>query len=105
MPNRDRNEIIALILKACDKTSTITKIMYSTLLNFHQISEYADLLVRNKLLVRIAMKRKFVITKKGKQYLTLHDSCLLLIRNNNYSNNGSDYDEQPLKASNPALEI
>jgi predicted transcriptional regulator len=79
MENRDRNDIIALILQACTEPSTATRIMYSTLLNFRQVKYYARYLVGIELLEHRSLEHKYAITNKGRRYLELYNSGLELM--------------------------
>jgi predicted transcriptional regulator len=85
MANRDRAEICALILQACNEPMTRSKIMYKSLLNFHQVNAYAELLVKSELLGYDAQSRTFLITSKGRKYLELYSNGLQLV--NSKSNN------------------
>jgi len=82
MTNRDRAEIIALVLQGCTEPSTRSKIMYSALLNFHQVAYYCDTLVRNGLLSAGAQKNTYIITKKGRRYLGLYNDMWKLVTPN-----------------------
>ena len=71
--NRDKDEIIALILQACTEPITRSKIMYNTLLNFHQVTNYVVVLVRDGLLREQPENKTFVTTYKGRRYLELYN--------------------------------
>ena len=86
MPNRDRDEICALILQACSEPITRSKIMYKSLLNFHQVNAYVELLVKSELLDYDVQNRTFLITSKGRKYLELYSSGLQLIDNKKNNN-------------------
>jgi predicted transcriptional regulator len=83
MANRDRDEICALILQACSEPITRSKIMYKSLLNFHQVNAYAELLVKSQLLGYDAENRTFLITSKGRKYLELYGNGLKLVNGKN----------------------
>jgi predicted transcriptional regulator len=78
MKNRDKDEITAAILEACAEPMTRSKIMYNTILNFSQVTNYASILVRDGLLMAIPMDKTFVITEKGKRYLELYKEIKLV---------------------------
>lgn len=71
--NRDKDEIIALILQACNEPITRSKIMYNTMLNFHQVTNYVVVLVRDGLLSEQPENKTFVTTHKGRRYLELYN--------------------------------
>ena len=96
MPKRDRFEIIALILRACSEPSTATKITYSSLLNFHQVTAYIENLVRLNLLEHSTQDRTYIITDKGRQYLDLCNTSMNLV---NGSNDNDNYNEEQTKLS------
>ena len=79
MLNRDRDEICALVLHSCNEPVTRSKIMYKTLLNFHQVNAYAELLVKSELLDYDIQNRTFLITNKGRKYLELYSNGLQLV--------------------------
>ena len=81
--NRDRDEIIALILGACQEPITRSKIMYKSLLNFHQVNAYVDMLTEAALLNNDVLARTFVITNKGREYLELYNSGMQLVHGKN----------------------
>jgi predicted transcriptional regulator len=70
--NRDKTEITALILRACSEPLTRSKIMYNTILNFHQVKNYVVVLVADGLLKEQPENKTFVTTHKGRRYLELY---------------------------------
>jgi predicted transcriptional regulator len=79
LPNRDRDEIFALILEACQEPATRTKIMYKSLLNFHQVNSYVRVLLERHLIKQKEGTQTFRITTKGRKYLDLYNSGLRLM--------------------------
>jgi predicted transcriptional regulator len=69
---RSRTEIIGLILQALDEEPlTRSKMMYQTMLNFTQVTDYTSLLIQQELLSYSKLDRKYIITDKGRQFLAL----------------------------------
>jgi predicted transcriptional regulator len=69
---RSRTEIIGLILQAVEgEPLTRSKIMYQTMLNFKQVTDYTSLLIRQELLSYSKLDRTYTITDKGRQFLAL----------------------------------
>jgi predicted transcriptional regulator len=63
-------EIIGLILQAVEEEPlTRSKIMYHTMLNFTQVTDYTSLTIQQELLGRSKLDRKYIITDKGRQFL------------------------------------
>jgi predicted transcriptional regulator len=79
MPKRDRIEIIAMILQACNEPSTATKMTYSSMLTYHQVTAYIDYLVRLKLLEHSAQEHTYIVTDKGRQYVDLFNKGMKLV--------------------------
>ncbi len=72
MKTRDRTEIIGLILQALEgEPLTRSKIMYQSMLNFTQVTDYTSLLIQQELLSYSKLDRKYIITNKGRQFLAL----------------------------------
>ena len=72
MKFRSRTEIIGLILQAVEgEPLTRSKIMYQSMLNFKQVSDYTSLLIQQELLSYSKLDRKYIITDKGRQFLAL----------------------------------
>jgi predicted transcriptional regulator len=67
-----RTEIIGLVLQAVQgEPLTRSKIMYQTMLNFKQVTDYTSLLIQQELLSYSKLDRKYIITDKGGQFLAL----------------------------------
>jgi len=69
---RSRTEIIGLILQAVEgEPLTRSKIMYQSMLNFKQVTDYTSLLIQQELLSYSKLDRTYTITDKGRQFLAL----------------------------------
>ncbi len=80
MKYRGRTEIIGLILQAVEgEPLTCSKIMYHTMLNFKQTTDYTSLLIQQKLLSYSKLDRKYTITDKGRQFLALFNETSKLL--------------------------
>ncbi len=72
MKARSRTQIIGLILQAVEgEPLTGFKIMYPTMLNFTQVTDYTSLMIQQELLSYSKLDRKYIITDKGRQFLAL----------------------------------
>ena len=72
MKARSRTEIIGLILQAVEgEPPTRSKVMYQTMLNFKQVTDYTSLLIQQELLSYSKLDRTYTITDKGRQFLAL----------------------------------
>jgi len=61
-----------LILQAVEREAlTRSKIMYKAILNFKQVTDYTAILTEEGLLTYLAQDRKYAITDRGRQFLTL----------------------------------
>ena len=70
MKTRSRTEIIGLILQAVEaEPLTRSKILYQTMLNFPQVTDYTSLIIQQELLSYSKLDRKYIITDKGRQFL------------------------------------
>jgi predicted transcriptional regulator len=78
---RSRTEIIGLILQAVEEEEPLTrsKIMYQTMLNFTQVTDYTSLLIQQELLSYSKLDRKYIITDKGRQFLALFSETSKLL--------------------------
>jgi predicted transcriptional regulator len=77
---RSRTEIIGLILQAVEgEPLTRSKIMYQTMLNFKQVTDYTSLLIQQELLSYSKLDRTYIITNKGRQFLALFDETSKLL--------------------------
>ena len=80
MKVRSRAEIIGLILEAIEgEPLTRSKIMYQTMLNFKQLTDYTSLLIQQELLDYSKLDRKYIITNKGRQFLALFSEASKLL--------------------------
>jgi predicted transcriptional regulator len=61
-----------LILQAVEREAlTRSKIMYHAILNFKQVTDYTAFLTEEGLLTYLQQDRKYSITDRGRQFLTL----------------------------------
>jgi predicted transcriptional regulator len=61
-----------LILQAVEREAlTRSKIMYHAILNFKQVTDYTAFLTEEGLLTYLEQDRKYSITDRGRQFLTL----------------------------------
>jgi predicted transcriptional regulator len=61
-----------LILQAVEREAlTRSKIMYKAILNFKQVTDYTAFLKEEGLLTYLEQNRKYAITDRGRQFLTL----------------------------------
>jgi predicted transcriptional regulator len=73
MKYRDRNEIIAQILKSAKGRVRLTKIMYDAYLSHTITKEYLVLLIEKGLIEYLDGDRTFKTTEKGMNFLSIHD--------------------------------
>ena len=73
MKYRDRNEIIAQILKSAKGRVRLTKIMYAAYLSHTITKEYLILLIEKDLIEYLDGDRTFKTTEKGMNFLSIHD--------------------------------
>jgi predicted transcriptional regulator len=72
LKTRGSTEIIGLILQAVERQAlTRSKIMYHAILNFKQVTDYTAFLTKEGLLTYLSQDRKYTITDRGRQFLTL----------------------------------
>jgi predicted transcriptional regulator len=84
LKTRDRTEIIGLILQALEgEPLTRSKIMYQSMLNFTQVTGYTAFLVQEGFLRYMVLDRKYAITDKGRQFLTLFNKASKLLTASN----------------------
>jgi predicted transcriptional regulator len=77
---RDRNDITYQILQAVHpEPVSRTRIMYLTLLNFHQINQYLSLMEAGGLVRSHSTEKKYGITERGRQALELYDKSFWLL--------------------------
>jgi predicted transcriptional regulator len=90
LKTRSSTEIIGLILQAVEgEPITRSKIMYQTMLNFKQVTDYAALLTDAGLMRYLKEFRQYTITEKGRQFLSLFketNELLMMAKNNNNNN-------------------
>ena len=80
MKTRSSTEIIGLILQAVEaEPLTRSKIMCQGMLNFKQVTDYTDLLIQQELLNYSKLDKKYTITDKGRQLLTLFNETSKLL--------------------------
>ena len=108
MKTRSSTDIIGLILEAAaGEPATRSKIMYQAMLNFKQVSDYAEFLTRAGLLRHIGENRQYGITEKGRQFLSLFREANGLLRiansNSNNNNNNNPVDEQEPRSARSLL--
>src|SRR5215210_1493123 len=58
---------------------TRSKIMYQSMLNFKQVTDYTSLLIQQELLSYSKLDRKYIITDKGRQFLALFSETSKLL--------------------------
>ena len=73
MKYRDRNEIIAQILKSANGRVRLTKIMYDAYLSHTITKEYLVLLIEKGLIEYLDGARTFKTTEKGMNFLRIHN--------------------------------
>jgi predicted transcriptional regulator len=72
LKTRGSTEIIGLILQAVEcEALTRSKIMYQAILNFKQVTDYTAFLTEEGLLTYLEQDRKYAITDRGRQFLSL----------------------------------
>ncbi|MDQ3969038.1 MAG: winged helix-turn-helix domain-containing protein, partial [Thermoproteota archaeon] len=60
------------ILQAVERQAlTRSKIMYQAILNFKQVTDYTAFMTEEGLLTYLTQDRKYAITDRGRQFLTL----------------------------------
>jgi predicted transcriptional regulator len=84
MRNRDRMDIISLILEAANVGSgggaTKTKIMYNAFLSHNQLKGYLTTLTENHLLRYDSLSQKFKTTEKGLRFLKTYNQMDEIIK-------------------------
>jgi predicted transcriptional regulator len=77
---RDRTEIIGLILQAVEgEPLTRSKIMYHAMLNFKQATDVTAFLIQEGLMEYHMLDRRYAITDKGRQFLTVFNETNKLL--------------------------
>jgi predicted transcriptional regulator len=102
---RDRTEIIGLILQAVEgEPLTCSKIIYQTMLNFKQTTDYTSLLIQQKLLSYSKLDRTYAITDKGRQFLALFtETSKLLTATTTLEDDGNMAGDNLLQVQNQQL--
>ncbi len=60
--------------------------MYQAMINFNQVKDYAALLTQEGLLTYLTLERKYAITEKGREFLTLFNETNNLLTGNDSDN-------------------
>ena len=99
LTSRDRIEIIGLILQAVEaEPLTRSKILYQTMLNFTQATDYTSLIIQHELLSYSKLDRKYIITDKGRQFLALFtETSKLLTATTTPEDDGNMAGDNPLQ--------
>ena len=80
LKTRSSTEIVGLILQALEtEPLTRSKIMYQLMLNFKQATNYTSLLTQKGMVRYVREDRKYAITDKGRQFLTLYNETNRLL--------------------------
>ena len=80
LKTRSRTEIIGLILQAVEgEPLTRSEIIYQTMVNFKQTTDYTAFLIQEGLLRYLMLDRKYAITDKGRQFLALFNETNKLL--------------------------
>lgn len=69
MKNRNRDEIMAIILDVVGNGSSKTKIMFKAYLSYAQLMGYLSILEENNLIKQQKGDKVYKITEKGQKYL------------------------------------
>lgn len=88
-----------MILQAVEREAlTRSKIMYQAILNFKQATDYTAFLAEEGLLTYLEEDRRYAITDRGKQFLTLFKETNKLLTTSYYdmavSNEGQNLQQQ-----------
>ena len=87
MKTRSKTEIVGLILQAVEaQPITRSKIMYEVMLSFKMATDYISLLTEQGLLSYVKQDKKYAITGKGRQFLTLYNETDRLLTTPVYGN-------------------
>jgi predicted transcriptional regulator len=83
--NRDRNEIVASILKSVrnagkDDGIRTTRIMYNSFLSFSMVTHYLKLLTENGSLEYHKPNKAYRITEAGLRVLELHNKIIEMLK-------------------------
>jgi predicted transcriptional regulator len=92
-----------LILQAVEREAlTRSKIMYQAILNFKQATDYTAFLAEEGLLTYLEQDRRYAITDRGKQFLTLFKETNKLLTTS-YDDLAVSNEEQNLQRQEVAL--
>jgi predicted transcriptional regulator len=92
-----------LILQAVEREAlTRSKIMYQAILNFKQVSDYTAFLAEEGLLTYLEQDRRYAITDRGRQFLTLFKETNKLLTTS-YDDMAASNEEQNLQQQEVAL--
>lgn len=92
-----------MILQAVEREAlTRSKIMYQAILNFKQITDYTAFLTEEGLLTYLEQDRKYAITDRDRQFLTLFKETNRLLTTF-YDDMASSNEEQNLHQQEVAL--
>jgi predicted transcriptional regulator len=92
-----------LILQAVEREAlTRSKIMYQAILNFKQATDYTAFLAEEGLLTYLEQDRRYAITDRGKQFLTLFKETNKLLTTS-YDDMAVSNEEQNLQRQEVAL--
>jgi predicted transcriptional regulator len=92
-----------LILQAVEREAlTRSKIMYQAILNFKQATDYTAFLAEEGLLTYLEQDRRYAITDRGKQFLTLFKETNKLLTTS-YDDIAVSNEEQNLQQQEVAL--
>lgn len=92
-----------MILQAVEREAlTRSKIMYQAILNFKQATDYTAFLAEEGLLTYLEQDRRYAITDRGKQFLTLFKETNKLLTTS-YDDMAVSNEEQNLQRQEVAL--
>ena len=94
-----------MILQAVEcEALTRSKIMYQAILNFKQVTDYTAFLTEEGLLTYLEEDRKYAITDRGRQFLTLfRETSRLLSTTISYEDRAASNEEQNLQQQKMTL--
>lgn len=94
-----------MILQAVEcEALTRSKIMYQAILNFKQVTDYTAFLTEEGLLTYLEEDRKYAITDRGRQFLTLfRETSRLLSTTTSYEDRAASNEEQNLQQQKMTL--
>lgn len=96
-----------MILQAVEREAlTRSKIMYQAILNFKQVTDYTAFLTEEGLLTYLEEDRKYAITDRGRQFLTLFRETSRLLSTTtttSYEDRAASNEEQNLQQQKMTL--